>query len=114
MICPNSVRIFIYPEVPDYVEENVYLLYPGKEAKTLAEAFPECSADVENDVQKPRKELPKRVVFIDSTWHQAKRIYLDPRIAKLPQLLIEGRETVFWRNQKGKSKYHLATIEVRN
>ena len=101
------MRIFTYPDVPDYEGENVVLLYPGKEAKSLSEA---CKGQEGNGGSRPID----RVVFIDSTWNQAKRIYLDPRVAKLPQVVIQDRETVFWRYQKGLSKTHLATIEVRN
>lgn len=109
MICPGDVRIFTYPDIPDYREERALLLYPGNNAKPLKNL---CSAAADDDC--PAAVQFDRVVFIDCTWKQAHGIYSDERLCYLPQAVINGRQTAFWRGQKGKSKEHLATIEVRS
>merc|ERR1712080_94595 len=54
----------------------------------------------------------EKVVFIDSTWNQCNKILNDPKIQCLPCVIIDSRNTMFWRYQTGKSKEHLATIEA--
>lgn len=53
----------------------------------------------------------KRAVFIDSTWHQCKSIYNDPRINHLRTVVLQSRLSQFWRHQKGSPRWFLATIE---
>ncbi len=103
VVCPDQVRLFTYPDIPDYRLERAVLVYPGSEAKTLQETFGGCGPSVSSF---------DRVVFIDCTWKQAHGIYSDDRLNSLPQVIIDGRETAFWRGQKGKSDGHLATIEA--
>lgn len=107
VICPKDVRIFIYPDIPDYSKEKALLLFPGPTAKPLKEIF--SKAEENGSSENPQFE---RIVFIDCTWNQTKRIYSDERLASLPQLIIDGRNTAFWRYQKGKPKEHLGTIEA--
>lgn len=71
-----------------------------------------------------------KIVFIDSTWNQCHKICQDDRIQALPQVwrqqqkhstthhlifqvIIQSRQTLFWRYQSGKPKEYLSTIEVR-
>ena len=60
------------------------------------------------------ENLPiKKAIFIDSTWSQCKSIFRDERLAKLTTIVIQNRETRFWRpNQKDHPKWFLSTIEA--
>ena len=53
-----------------------------------------------------------KIVFIDSTWNQCHKISEDPRIRGLPRVMINSRNTLFWRYQAGKPKEYLSTIEA--
>lgn len=58
-------------------------------------------------------ELPfNRVVFIDSTWNQTKKIFLDERLRGLQQVELKSENTRFWRHQRDKPRSYLATIEA--
>jgi len=104
VLAPKHVSIYTYPDIPDYdSEENVLLVYPGKHAKTLPELF---------DNRKCPNLPFKKVVFIDSTWNQSPGIYKDPRLISLPTIVLRGRVSQFWRHQKNKPEYYLATIEA--
>ena len=105
------MRIFIYPDMPDYRRDKSVLLYPGKRAKGLRQVF--CNPDFGASEAKVKVNHSfERVVLIDGTWKQSKKVASDRRLRDLPQVFIEGRETAFWRGQRGKSQDHLATIEV--
>ena len=108
IICPEDVRIFSYPELPDYSneEEKVLLLFPGPSASSLEDITEECQQTFKSDQK-------FRVIFIDSTWKQTPRILNSLKKYNLQQIQIADRETLFWRYQTGLSKKHLATIEVR-
>ena len=103
------MRIFIYPDMPDYRRDKSVLVYPGKRAKGLRQVF--CNPDSGATEAKVNHSF-ERVVLIDGTWKQSKKVASDRRLRDLPQVFIEGRETAFWRGQRGKSHAHLATIEV--
>ncbi|XP_040565022.1 tRNA-uridine aminocarboxypropyltransferase 1 [Lepeophtheirus salmonis] len=107
VICPSHVRIFIYPELPpnllDNKEENIVLVYPGKNSLPLRDYL---RKDTKSSIR------IDRVIFIDSTWNQAKGIYADPKLRSLPTIILEERETIFWRYQTGKAKECLSTIEA--
>jgi len=109
ILASDDVQIFTYPQIPDYNPENTLLVFPGKESKTL-----EQICDIEQSVTKCQNAPFKyqRVLFIDSTWNQCNKILNDPRIKTLPCVMIDSRNTMFWRYQTGKSKEHLATIEA--
>lgn len=53
----------------------------------------------------------KKAVFIDSTWHQCKSIFKDPRINGLRTIVLQNRLSQFWRHQRGSPRWFLATIE---
>ncbi|XP_076339609.1 uncharacterized protein LOC143240672 isoform X3 [Tachypleus tridentatus] len=44
VLAPGFVRIFIYPDFPDYTDERVILVFPGKNAVSLEECFQKESA----------------------------------------------------------------------
>ena len=106
LLAPHHVSIHIYPDIPDYRQEKALLVFPGKESKTL-DAFRESSDGPDREVFQFEK-----IVFVDSTWHQCYKICQDPRIVSLPQVMIDSRETLFWRYQTGKPKEYLSTIEA--
>ena len=107
------MRIFTYPDMPDYREEKSVLLYPGKRAKGLRDVFGgDDRSDSGAAAAKRVNHSFGRVVLIDGTWKQSKKVASDYRLRDVPQVFIDGRETAFWRGQRGKSKSHLATIEV--
>ncbi|KAJ7409465.1 hypothetical protein WISP_114824 [Willisornis vidua] len=54
----------------------------------------------------------KRILFIDSTWNQTKKIITDERLQGLLQIELKTRKTCFWRHQKGKPDTYLSTIEA--
>ncbi|KAJ7396092.1 hypothetical protein BTVI_148582 [Pitangus sulphuratus] len=54
----------------------------------------------------------KKIIFIDSTWNQTKKIITDERLQGLLQIELKTRKTCFWRHQKGKPDTYLSTIEA--
>ncbi|KAI9030803.1 DTW domain-containing protein [Phycomyces nitens] len=98
VIAPKDVSIYSWKSAPTYENpERTLLLFPGPDAKTLAE-IPRDSFD--------------RVVVIDGTWSQANAIARDtPSLQKLQKVTIAPRITHFWRFQQ-MSENHLATIEA--
>lgn len=137
ILAPNDVKIYTYPDIPNYSEkEKIYLIYPSVSAKDVASLF-HTDLDISNMSldEKPKHnrtlmvksldsnkinndvcdldELPiERAVFIDSTWNQSRGIYKDERIKRLPCLVIQNRASQFWRHQKGSPRWYLSTIEA--
>lgn len=60
------------------------------------------------------ENLPiKKAVFIDSTWSQCRGMFKDERLKNLTCVIIQNRETQFWRpNGKHHPSWFLATIEA--
>lgn len=108
ILAPNDVRIFTYPSVPDYdPDEQVVLVYPSSNAKTIKECFYENSEFLKTN------DFPfTRAIFIDSTWNQSKGIYKDERISSLPTVILKNKISQFWRHQKNSPRWYLATIEA--
>jgi len=106
ILAPDSVRMFVYPDIPDYNPTNTLLVFPGPESVALDQLVQGGKGEVE-------EVFPfERVVFIDSTWNQCHAICEDERIKNLPKVIIQSRNTMFWRYQAGKPKEYLATIEA--
>ncbi|KAF7723668.1 DTW domain-containing protein 1 [Apophysomyces ossiformis] len=103
IIAPDDVEILSWGSMASY-EENAnhdiartLLLFPGPDAKTLEEI--------------PRETF-NRVVVIDGTWKQAKKILREtPTLQRMRKVTIEPRQTYFWRFQQLSENY-LATIEA--
>ncbi|MCL4132157.1 UNVERIFIED_CONTAM: hypothetical protein GTU68_008755 [Idotea baltica] len=119
IIAPKEVQIYTYPDIPDYSKEkNVYLMFPTEDAVALEDFLnlPTTNDDdADQTVSHNRLKCSKsisRIIFIDSTWNQTKRLQNDERLKDLPCLRLNTRETLFWRYQKGKPKTYLATIEA--
>ena len=97
ILAPENTNWIVYPDVPDYDENETLLLFPSPDAKPLSE--------IENLQQY------KRIVCIESVWKKAKVVASNKNITKLKKVVIQSHETVFWRYQSlGKS--NLATIEA--
>ncbi|XP_008308748.1 tRNA-uridine aminocarboxypropyltransferase 1 isoform X2 [Cynoglossus semilaevis] len=73
---------------------------------------PETDTPDEGEDPESRLFPLQRVVFIDSTWNQTKKISSDERLQGLLQVELKSRKTCFWRHQKGKPDTYLATIEA--
>lgn len=85
-------------------------MFPGAESRGL-DTFQQVRNVEEKDGLK--SEFPfTKIVFIDSTWNQCYKICQDDRIQSLPQIMINSRQTLFWRYQSGKPKEYLSTIEA--
>lgn len=130
LLAPDHVNIHIYPDIPDYTkvgqnktfevwlaknycyffQDKAVLVFPGKESKGL-DQFQTSPCDSTGDCVESRFPFTK-IVFIDSTWNQCHKICQDERIQSLPQIMINSRQTLFWRYQSGKPKEYLSTIEA--
>ncbi|KAL6050615.1 DTW domain-containing protein 1 [Balamuthia mandrillaris] len=96
VLAPDKVKMYEYPEFPDFSEEGTFLLFPSPEAKSIQEL----------DISQM-----KRLIVIDSTWQKAKVILRDERVKRLPCIQIESHKTLFWRFQQVGDTC-LATIEA--
>lgn len=119
VIAPEDVRIFIYPDIPDYtLEDNVLLIFPDKNAVPLENLWSHLDKQAirkphEPDVKRTKQHLPfTRAVFIDCTWNQTKKLHNDERVKGLTCVELKERETLFWRYQRGKPNTYLATVEA--
>lgn len=134
ILAPADVSVHIYPAIPVWSQtENIVLVFPSDNAMTLKQlaklneknAFPE-NESTENDKEERLKQSFEqnhekinpclfkfdRVVFIDCTWHQTKRICTDERLSKLKCVILESHSSRFWRYQRRKKDCFLATIEA--
>ncbi|XP_062506717.1 tRNA-uridine aminocarboxypropyltransferase 1-like [Corticium candelabrum] len=120
ILSPHSVNIHIYPDIPSYSDTNkVLLLFPGPETPSLDSLLPgkttehkQCSTGVSSAKrQRLQRPLCERLIVVDSTWSQAKRITADDRLHDIPRVQLKQAETFFWRKQS-KPSHYLATIEA--
>uniref|UniRef100_A0A069DYE1 tRNA-uridine aminocarboxypropyltransferase 1 n=1 Tax=Panstrongylus megistus TaxID=65343 RepID=A0A069DYE1_9HEMI len=112
VLCPNDVTVYTYPAIPSYdILEKTILVFPSPNAESIEELIRTLAVDNEHEEHKPYENI-SRVVFIDSTWNQSRGIYKDPRLFKLPCVIIKKRITQFWRHQNGVPRWHLSTIEA--
>ncbi|XP_050699840.1 tRNA-uridine aminocarboxypropyltransferase 1-like isoform X2 [Eriocheir sinensis] len=112
LICPEDVTIHTHPSLPDYSTQSndVVLIFPEKGAMSVEELVRPAQPPA---LKRPRPHLPfSKVVFIDCTWNQTRRIYCDERVRGLRCVELNKHETLFWRYQRGKPKTYLATIEA--
>ncbi|XP_065833754.1 tRNA-uridine aminocarboxypropyltransferase 1-like isoform X1 [Oscarella lobularis] len=99
ILAPDSVQIHMYPDMPPcLLEKEVLLVYPSDDAVPLA-----ALADSITTYD--------QVVFIDSTWSQAKSIVKDQRLEGIRRVRLSKAKTNFWRVQS-KPNTFLATIEA--
>ncbi|RWS31240.1 DTW domain-containing protein 1-like protein [Leptotrombidium deliense] len=108
ILAPNDVKLYIYPNVPDFSNEKVVLVFPNDKALTMDKYFEKCKYSAGENLKFPFD----RVVFIDSTWRQTKLILSDPRMKSLPTICLQSHLSLFWRHQKEKPLTYLSTIEA--
>ncbi|XP_046466396.1 tRNA-uridine aminocarboxypropyltransferase 1 [Neodiprion pinetum] len=115
LIAPEDVRIYTYPEFPEIlVDDKVVLIFPSKTACSIEDLFTrKVDHGGHSKEQRIHNEFPiTRAIFIDSTWHQTKSIYKDPRLRELDCVVLKSRISQFWRHQKSSPRWYLATIEA--
>lgn len=142
IIAPEDVKVYTYPNIPNYENENAILIFPSFSSIEVRQLFNNDCDDIKNIKQDNVLELPKgynkttlmkhapvssnknlifkcsstlpitKAIFIDSTWSQSKSIYKDSRINRLPSVVLQNRISQFWRHQKGSPRWYLATIEA--
>lgn len=132
VLAPKQVNLFTYPCIPEYEDSSkVLLVYPSENSRTLQKVLDDArkrNKDAKSKLEEngdssntpPAKRirmesnvsLPfERVIFIDSTWSQSKKIFYDERLKDLPCVILPEKKTYFWRTQD-KDDYYLATIEA--
>jgi len=107
VLAANQVNIYTFPDFPDYNKDDTVLVFPGPDSYSLSQL-----KNISMSSSTKREFQLKRIVFIDSTWNQCYAICQDERIKSLDKVMIESRETMFWRYQTGKPKEYLSTIEA--
>ena len=80
ILAPEDVRIHIYPDIPDYDPQKTLLLYPCDESRSLKDYV---NGNVSTDGSTGNNGSVERVIFIDSTWFQAFKIFSDPKLKGL-------------------------------
>lgn len=139
VLASDDVSIYTYPDIPNYDQENVVLIFPSFHAieidqlfqkENLDEITPEhvgipkgwnkstlmkqkqvCGANMKQTRSIDKLPISK-AIFIDSTWNQSKGIYKDERLNKILAVVLQNRISQFWRHQKGSPRWYLATIEA--
>ena len=104
IIAPDNVELRHELEVEPILKEGetydeVVLLFPSDDASDVAT----MSHEELNKI--------KRVVLIDSTWHQTKHFLREKNVMSLKKVKIQTEKTAFWRYQRI-SETNLSTIEA--
>eukprot|EP01060_Flectonema_neradi_P012687 TRINITY_DN1944_c0_g1_i1.p1 TRINITY_DN1944_c0_g1~~TRINITY_DN1944_c0_g1_i1.p1 ORF type:complete len:299 (+),score=64.85 TRINITY_DN1944_c0_g1_i1:37-897(+) len=102
-VLSSDVTLYTHPEIPSIKDPTKSLLvYPSERAQSIEELQAEGILD-----------NIEHLVFVDSTWQQAKGITRDDRVKSLgiPVKLNDYR-TLFWRFQNTGDDRFLATIEA--
>ncbi|CAG9825271.1 unnamed protein product [Phaedon cochleariae] len=142
ILASRDVSIYTYPDIPDYTNQPVVLIFPSQNAISISQLVSGSQKQVLEYQNAPLDEVPQgfnrstlmkkipktredykfqgrsqelpftKAVFIDSTWNQSKGIYKDNRVNNIPCVVIQNRISQFWRHQKGSPRWYLATIEA--
>lgn len=115
VLAPEDVRVYTYPDFPEISnKEETVLIFPSKAAVSVESLFVKEFQEGDGIIkQRIKNAFPiKRAVFIDSTWHQTKSMYKDPRLRELQCVILKSRISQFWRHQKKSPRWYLATIEA--
>lgn len=84
---------------PLELPEGAALLFPGPGARDLETI--------------PRSELPRALVVLDGTWHQARSLYRDlPALHSLPKLAFDPVQPSRYRLRKEPSADYVSTVEA--
>ncbi|CAL4106611.1 unnamed protein product, partial [Meganyctiphanes norvegica] len=107
-----EVRIFTYPQIPDYTKEsNVLLIFPDKTSVRLEELWTQLDSSPNTGLG----SLVQNIAKIDSeecVSTKIRNIFKAARLEGLQCVELTSRNTLFWRYQKGKPNTYLATIEA--
>lgn len=99
VIVSPQATMYESPNVPDYDPAETILLFPSADAVPVGDY--------------PNLSKVKRVVVVDSQWQKTNGIISHPNLKKLPCVVINMRQTYFWRYQPdGMGDEMLATIEA--
>ncbi|XP_075248597.1 tRNA-uridine aminocarboxypropyltransferase 1-like isoform X2 [Convolutriloba macropyga] len=131
MLVESECLYRVYPDIPDYREGNpgdhVWVLYPGKEARSVKELVHEAGCtNIVNDSSLLKEDFNLEqfckliklniLVIIDGTWSQMHSFLQDGRIKGAASVkfvkLGEQYTTKFWRPQGKLPVNYLATIEA--
>jgi DTW domain-containing protein YfiP len=86
-------------ELPDWVPNGAGLLYPGPEAQELERL--------------PEERLPRALVVIDGTWHQARALFRDHAwLRELPRYRLTPTEAARYRIRREPRPSYRSTIEA--
>ncbi|EFC44237.1 hypothetical protein NAEGRDRAFT_39279 [Naegleria gruberi] len=123
VVAHSSADLYEFPDIPSFLTpQNCVLVYPSKTARLVSQLFKKPTDDnnttTTSSSSTSSETAPtinvstlKYAVFIDSTWPQAKQIYRNEFVKSLPCVIIEEKETLFWRYQREGQKF-LSTIEA--
>lgn len=110
VIAKDHVQIYDALEIPNYQgRDDVFLVFPDEKAVTIGDTF-----GLDTLIKDPERLKQMTIVFIDGTWKQAKSLVQNSQLRALPKIRVDGKQTLYWRHQTGKSDANLATIEVRH
>uniref|UniRef100_T1J642 tRNA-uridine aminocarboxypropyltransferase 1 n=1 Tax=Strigamia maritima TaxID=126957 RepID=T1J642_STRMM len=114
VLAPDDVTIYTFPNIPMFTDKNkVLVAFPGKRAVTLEEVCKTVIPVTQNDVDTFVNKFPfERIIVIDSTWNQVRKINNDERLKGIQRVELKSRESLFWRYQRGKPNSYLSTIET--
>ncbi|KAN0032640.1 hypothetical protein ACTFIV_006548 [Dictyostelium citrinum] len=97
VIAYDDVKFIEFPEeIPDYNLDETILLYPSEDSCFVKDI------DFSNI---------KKVLFVESQWHNARKILKHPKLQGIKCVKIDMQKTMFWRHQRHGDSY-LATIEA--
>lgn len=109
--CSNRTDCFECKD--ENLDKNIYENWTVKRKLTDEGNDLPRSETCENMAKRRKIEPPfDRVIFIDSTWNQTKRIYSDERLKGFKKVELKSRKTKFWRHQRDNPETHLSTIEA--
>ncbi|KAF2071112.1 hypothetical protein CYY_007577 [Polysphondylium violaceum] len=96
VLARDDVEFKEFPNVPEYNAEETILLFPSEDSCFVKDI--DCSKI-------------KKVVFIESQWHNTKKILAHPNLKNVRCVKIDLQKTMFWRYQHHGENF-LATIEA--
>lgn len=97
LLSPSQVKIYKYSEdLPALHPSTTWLLFPGPDAKEIT------TLDI---------SPCDKIVVLDGTWVQAKKMARHPTLLALPRVSFTQRNTFFWRYQPLGPTF-LSTIEA--
>jgi DTW domain-containing protein YfiP len=96
ILASDDVTLYEFPEFPDFRQNSreVLLLFPSE---VFSERFAISIIQDAQFVEDTDFTGVKRLIVIDSTWQQTKKMLKDERLDSLPCVKIRTHKTNFWR-----------------